>query len=97
MMPNSSFTNLAIAAAIAFSVPLLLGFAPRLRLPATVLEILAGIVLGSAVLGWVSADTPIQIMALIGVAFVLFLAGPEIDFELLRDRPLRMAGIGSAL
>jgi Kef-type K+ transport system membrane component KefB len=97
MMPNSSFTNLAIAAAIAFSVPLLLGFAPRLRLPATVLEILAGIVLGPAVLGWVSADTPIQILALIGVAFVLFLAGLEIGFERLRGRPLLMAGIGSAL
>jgi Kef-type K+ transport system membrane component KefB len=97
MMPNTSFTNLAIVAAIAFSVPLLLGFAPRLRLPATVLEILVGIVLGPAVLGWVSVDTPIQIMALIGVAFVLFLAGLEIDFERLRGRPLLMAGIGSAL
>ncbi len=42
MMPNTSFTTLALVAAIAFSLPLLLGFAPRLRLPATVLEILAG-------------------------------------------------------
>ncbi len=97
MMPNTSFTNLAIVAAIAFSVPLLLGFAPRLRLPATVLEILAGIVLGPSVLGWVSVDTPIQILALIGVAFVLFLAGLEIDFGRLRGRPLLMTGIGSAL
>jgi Kef-type K+ transport system membrane component KefB len=97
MMPNVSFTNLVIVAAIAFSVPLLLGFAPRLRLPATVLEILAGILLGPSVLGWVGVDTPIQILALIGVTFILFLAGLEIDFERLRGRPLLLAGVGSAL
>lgn len=97
MMPPVSFTNLAIVAAIAFSVPLLLGFAPRLRLPATVLEILAGIVPGPSILGWATVDTPIQILALIGVAFVLFLAGLEIDFGRLRGRPLLMTGIGSAL
>jgi hypothetical protein len=67
MMPNVLFSNLVIVAAIAFGTPLLLGFAPRLRLPATVLEILAGIVLGPSVLGWVAVDTPIQILALIGV------------------------------
>src|SRR5262245_10211206 len=97
MMPNTSFTNLALVAAIAFGAPLLLGFAPRLRLPATVLEILAGIVLGPSVLGWVAVDTPIQILALIGVTFILFLAGLEIDFERLRGRPLLLAGLGSAL
>jgi Kef-type K+ transport system membrane component KefB len=97
MMPNTSFTNLALVAAIAFGAPLLLGFAPRLRLPAAVLEILAGIVLGPSVLGWVAVDTPIQILALIGVTFILFLAGLVIDFERLRGRPLLLAGLGSAL
>jgi Kef-type K+ transport system membrane component KefB len=97
MMPNTSFTNLALVAAIAFGAPLLLGFAPRLRLPAAVLEILAGLVLGPSVLGWVAVDTPIQILALIGVTFILFLAGLEIDLERLRGRPLLLAGLGSAL
>ena len=97
MMPNTSFTNLAVVAAIAFGAPLLLGFAPRLRLPATVLEILAGIVLGPSVLGWLTVDTPIQILALIGVTFILFLAGLEIDFERLRGRSLLLASLGSAL
>lgn len=97
MMPNVSFLNLALVAVIAFSVPLLLGFAPRLRLPATVLEILAGILLGPSVLGWVAVDTPVQILALIGVTFILFLAGLEIDFERLRGRPLLLTGAGSVL
>lgn len=97
MMPYISFTNLALVAAIAFGAPLLLGFAPRLRLPATVLEILAGVVLGPSVLGWVVVDTPVQILALIGVTFILFLAGLEIDFDQLRGRPLLLAALGSAL
>jgi Kef-type K+ transport system membrane component KefB len=97
MMPNVSFTNLVIVAAIAFSVPLLLGFAPRLRLPATALEILAGLVLCPSILGWVGVDTPIQILALIGVTFILFLDGLEIDFERPRCRPLLLAGVGSML
>lgn len=40
-MPNVSFGNLvAVAvAAVAFTVPLLLGLVPRVRLPSTVLEL----------------------------------------------------------
>lgn len=68
-MPHISFTGLAIVAAAAFLVPLLLGLAPRLRLPAVVLEIVTGIIIGPAVLGWVEVDTPIQVMALVGLAF----------------------------
>jgi hypothetical protein len=33
-----SFTNLVIVAAVAFAVPLVLGFVPKLRFPAVVFE-----------------------------------------------------------
>jgi Kef-type K+ transport system membrane component KefB len=97
MMPDVSFVNLALVAAIAFGVPLLLGFVPALRLPAPVLEILAGIVLGPSLLGWVVADTPVQILALVGVTFTLLLAGLEIDVGRLRGRPLLLASLSSVL
>lgn len=93
MMPHLSFTGLVMVAAAAFLVPLLLGWAPRLRLPAVVLEIVTGIVIGPAVLGWVEVDTPIQVMALVGLAFLLFLAGLEIDFDKLRGQVLKLAGV----
>lgn len=96
-MPETSFSNLALVAVVAFGVPLLLGFNASVRLPATVVEILAGIVLGPAVLGWIAVDTPIQVLALVGLAFILLLAGLEIDFALLRGRPLLLAALGSAL
>ncbi len=80
--------------AVAFAAPLLLGLLPRLRLPAAVLEIVAGIVLGPSVLGWVQVDEPISILALLGLAFLLFLAGLEIDFHRLRGRLSRLASLG---
>lgn len=93
-MTELHFTNLLIVVAAAFAVPLLLGLAPRVRLPAVVLEIVAGIVIGPAGLGWVEIDAPIDVLALIGLAFLLFLAGLEVEFAMLRGRVLRLAGGG---
>jgi Kef-type K+ transport system membrane component KefB len=70
-----------------------LGLAPRLRLPSVVLEILAGIVIGPAVLGWVEVDEPIEVLNVIGLAFLLFLAGLEIDFSRLRGPLLRVSAL----
>jgi Kef-type K+ transport system membrane component KefB len=83
--------------AVAFVTPLALGLVPRLRVPAVVVEIVLGIVIGPDVLGWASADEPVQILAVIGLAFLLFLAGLEIDLDHLRGRLLRIAGAGFVL
>ena len=93
-MSELHFTNLLLVVAAGFSVPLLLGMAPRVRLPAVVLEIVAGIVIGPSGLGWVEIDAPIEVLALIGLAFLLFLAGLEVEFDMLRGRVLRLAGGG---
>ena len=96
-MQALTLDNLAIVAAVAFGSPLLLGFAPRLRVPSVLVEIGAGVVLGPSGLGWVQADAPVQVMALIGVGFLLLLAGLEIDFDQLRGRILRAALLGFGL
>ena len=88
------FTNLLIVAAAAFASPLALGLVPALRLPSVVVEILAGIVLGPSVLGWVEVDQAVEVLATIGLAFLLFLAGLEIEFHKLRGRPLALASLG---
>jgi Kef-type K+ transport system membrane component KefB len=93
-MPDVSFTNLLIVAAVAVLAPLTVGFFPRLRVPAVVLEIIGGIIIGPSVLGWAHADLPVQILALFGLAFLLFLAGLEIDVHRLRGRLLRFAILG---
>src|SRR3954470_5474485 len=96
-MPDVGFLNLFVVALVAFGVPLLLGLAPWLRVPGPVLEIVAGIVLGPAVLGWVDADLPVRVLAVVGLAFLLFLAGLEIDVQALRGRPFVLALGGFAI
>src|SRR6266508_4337000 len=90
-----SFSSVAVIAVIALIAPLAIGFT-GLRLPAIVVEILLGIVVGPQVLGWASNDEPVQVLSLIGLAFLLLLAGLEIDFNRLRGRLLRLTGLGYA-
>src|SRR6516162_4448630 len=96
-MPAVHFTNLLIVVAAGLAAPLLLGFFPRVRLPAIVLEIIFGIVIGPSGLGWVKPDLPVSILSLIGLAFLLFLAGLEIDVERLRGRILKLTALGFAV
>src|SRR3954447_4767677 len=94
-MPHVSFASLVVVAAIAVCAPLLVGLFPGIRIPAVVLEIVAGIAVGPHGFGLIKAvDVPIQILALIGLAFLLFLAGLEIDIDKLRGRVLRLAALG---
>src|SRR6516225_8985041 len=93
-MPNVHFTNLLIVVAVGLLAPLVLGFFPRFRLPAIVLEIVFGIIIGPSGLGWVKPDLPVSLLALIGLAFLLFLAGLEIDVERLRGRILKLTALG---
>jgi len=94
-MPDVSFGGLVVVSAVAFAVPLLLGLFPRLRLPSPVVELVAGVVIGPTVLGWVKPDDlVVQVLALIGLAFLLFLAGLEIDLRALRGRLLMFAAAG---
>jgi Kef-type K+ transport system membrane component KefB len=89
-----AFTNLLIVVAVGFGAPLALGFFPSVRLPSVVLEIVAGIVVGPAILGWVSIDEPVRVFSTVGLAYLLFLAGLEVDFARLRGRVLRLALVG---
>ncbi|GAB3151149.1 cation:proton antiporter [Amycolatopsis stemonae] len=93
-MPGVEFVNLFAVAAIALVAPLVTALVPKPRVPAVVLEIVLGIVAGPSVLGWVDADVPVRIAALLGLAFLLFLAGLEIDVHRLRGRALRTALLG---
>jgi len=88
---NISFNSVLIIAAVAVLVPLVLGLVPRLPVPEAVLEVIAGIVVGPAVLGWVRVDAPVQVLSDLGLGMLLFLAGLEIDIERLRGPLARLA------
>ena len=96
-MEEPGFSGLLIVVAVGFGAPFLLGLLPRLRLPSVVFEIVAGIIIGPSVLGWVEVDETISVLALMGLAILLFLAGLEIDFGRLRGRLLGLALVGWGL
>ena len=74
---------LVVIAAAAFLLPLL---ANRLRVPAVVLEILFGILVGPSVIGLIERTELLSLLADLGFFLLMFLSGFEIDFALLRRR-----------
>ncbi len=92
-----TYGGLLIVVAVAFAAPFILGMFPKVRLPSVVLEIIAGIIIGPSVLGIVHIDQSISVISVIGLAFLLFLAGLEIDFGKLRGQVLRLTLTGFAL
>jgi len=91
--------DLVLVLLVAAAVPLVLAAVPRLLVPAAVLEIVAGIVLGPDVLDLVDLDQAVQVVSTIGLAFLLFLAGLEIDLASLRGRSgqLALRGLAASL
>ncbi|HYB85572.1 MAG TPA: cation:proton antiporter [Streptosporangiaceae bacterium] len=90
-MLNISFNNVLIIAAAAVLVPLISGLLPSLPVPGAALEVIAGILIGPSVLGWVRIDAPVQVLSDLGLGMLLFLAGLEIDIERLRGPLARLA------
>ncbi len=56
----------------------------RLRQPLLVAYIVVGIVVGPAVLGWVSAHDQIDLLAQIGITVLLFVVGLKLDLKHIR-------------
>ncbi|WP_342592854.1 cation:proton antiporter [Paeniglutamicibacter kerguelensis] len=57
-------------------------------MPIVVIEILLGITVGPSLLGWARSNGRI-LLSEFGLALLFFVAGNEIDFALIRGRPLR--------
>ncbi len=86
-----SFNGVLVIAAVAVFVPVVLGLLPALPVPGAVLEVIAGIVIGPSVLGWVHIDAPITVLSDLGLGMLLFLAGLEINVDGLRGPLGRLA------
>jgi len=83
-------TAVAIVSVVALLAPLSVRVL-RLPVPAIVLEILLGVIVGPQVLGWVHMDAALVVLSTIGLSFLLLLAGLEIDVRHLRGPLLRRA------
>jgi Kef-type K+ transport system membrane component KefB len=77
-MEPADAVSLVILYTGAFLTPLIAG---RLHLPAAVGEILFGVAVGSAGLGWVHPTDFTEFLSRLGFLFLMFLVGMEIDFN----------------
>lgn len=87
-MPDHSFV---IVAVLAFLAPLTRELIPQLFVPAIVLELVFGILVGPQVLGIAEVSSSVRLFADVGLAALLYLAGREIQVDRLRGRPLERA------
>jgi Kef-type K+ transport system membrane component KefB len=62
----------------------------RLRLPLVVLELLFGVIVGPQVLDLVASEGTLRALSALGLSFLFFLAGMDLDFFKLRGAPLRL-------
>jgi Kef-type K+ transport system membrane component KefB len=85
---------LVVILGAAVLAPALAELVRRFRIPSVVFELLLGIAIGPQVLGWADLSPFVTGLSNIGLAFLFFLAGYEIDPERLRGGPLNRAVTG---
>ncbi len=88
--PLSNFFPVIVVIVIA---PLVSKSFPFFQIPTLVIEILCGILIGPQVFGFTVSDAFLNNLADLGMAFLFFLAGFEIDFERIKGTPLKLASI----
>ena len=87
-MQGFGFDTLALLTAVGFAGPLLASI-PRLRIPVTIGELIAGLVIGKTGFGLVDDANPtFQLLANIGFALVMFVVGSHVP---VRDPEMRSA------
>jgi Kef-type K+ transport system membrane component KefB len=101
-LAHNPFIALLLITALALVVPILATRLKRVAIPIVVGEILAGIVIGRSGLDLVENSPTLAFLAEFGFAYLMFLSGLEVDFELLFPRKTeaqdrRVAPLPSAL
>ncbi len=82
---NDVFTEMAVLLLMAAVIG---AIAVRLRQPLIVAFIAVGILAGPSVLGWVSANDQVDLLAKMGIALLLFVVGLKLDLHIIRTMGL---------
>ncbi|MCK2037811.1 cation:proton antiporter [Microbacterium sp. SSW1-49] len=92
---NAGDVGLVLIPLLAVAAPLLArGVRPIVRVPIIVFELVLGILVGPAVLGWVEPHALLEKLSDFGLAMLFFVAGSEIDFRAVAGRPVMRASLG---
>ncbi len=92
-----TLANTAIISLLAVAAPLLTRVTRLTAVPVIVVELLLGLVAGPHGLGWVQIDGAVNTLALLGLTFLFFLAGLEVDLSQIRGALLGRSLVGYLL
>jgi Kef-type K+ transport system membrane component KefB len=87
-------TSLVLITAAVALAPIVSAAVPVVLVPTVVVELLLGILIGPDVLDIASEGPFVTFLAALGMSFLFFLAGMELDLGRVRGRPLRLAATG---
>jgi Kef-type K+ transport system membrane component KefB len=96
-MTLSTVTALLIVALAGAVSPVLAELTGGLGVPDVVIQLGFGIILGPEVLAVVHPDSFLTGLSDLGLTYLMFLAGYELDLDRIKGRPLALAGSGWAL
>lgn len=80
-----------VIALVAACAPLLVKIPTRFRMPVVVAEMLLGMIVGPHIFNWVSPDGLVGMLGELGLTFLLFMVGLEINLEEIQGKPLTIA------
>ena len=93
MTYQTAVSVFVIAAAVAIA-PLCSEALRRFRIPSVLFELLLGILVGPEVLGWATTDVFVNGLDVLGLCFLFFMAGYEIEFAKLGQDPVTRGAVG---
>ncbi len=93
MTRQTAVSLFVIAAAVAVA-PLCSEALRRWRVPSVLFELVLGILIGPEVLHWASTDVFVNGLDVLGLCFLFFMAGYEIDFSTLGRDPVTRGTVG---
>jgi Kef-type K+ transport system membrane component KefB len=93
-MTTAAVGTLVLIAIAAVLAPILSELSGRLAIPEIVIQIVLGILIGPYVLNLAHLDSVVTGLSDLGLTFLIFLAGYELDLDKIRGRPLKLAAAG---
>ena len=87
--------SLLIILLAALVIPLAMARFKITFLPTAVVEIIVGVFLGPSVFNWIATSETLNILQNVGVIFLLFLSGMEIDFSLFKSKPRELSPLAA--
>ncbi len=94
MTSLAAVPTLVLIAAVAAVSPLIAEWTKRIGVPEVVIQILFGMAIGPAALNLAHPGDVVDALSDLGLGFLMFLAGTELDLKRVRGLPLRLGLVG---